>query len=210
LVTPGDDAGFKSALTQVKRALERESYRAEVKVSEQKTVASAWVNFPGLPRELGLSPHASQTLSIKVELDKNPPPGARIETSVVRRHVTLHLCHYDKASLFAGKLHAVFSRPWTKGRDLYDLVWYLADRSWPAPNLSLLNAALAQTGWKGAIMTATNWRGELRRRMKTLDWDRARADVRPFLERERDIDLLTKETLSSLLGRPKTTGARKR
>jgi hypothetical protein len=46
--------------------------------------------------------------------------------------------------------------------------------------------------------------------MKTLDWDRARADVRPFLERERDIDLLTKETLSSLLGRPKTTGARKR
>jgi hypothetical protein len=59
-------------------------------------------------------------------------------------------------------------------------------------------------------MTATNWRGELRRRMKTLDWDRARADVRPFLERERDIDLLTKETLSSLLGRPKTTGARKR
>jgi predicted nucleotidyltransferase component of viral defense system len=146
LITPGDDFDFKSALTEVKRALERESYRIEVKVSEHKTVASAWVRFPGLPHELGLSPHASQTLSIKVELDKNPPAGARIETSVVRRHVTLHLCHYDKASLFAGKLHAVFSRPWTKGRDLYDLVWYLADRSWPAPNLSLLNAALAQTG----------------------------------------------------------------
>jgi hypothetical protein len=135
-----------------------------------------------------------------VELDKNPPPGARIETSVVRRHVTLNLCHYDKASLFSGKLHAIFSRPWTKGRDLYDLVWYLADRTWPAPNLPLLNAALMQTGWTGPVMTAANWRGELRRRMKTLDWDRARADVRPFLERERDIDLLTKETLAGLLG----------
>jgi predicted nucleotidyltransferase component of viral defense system len=200
LVTPGDDAGFKSALTEVKRALEREGYRVEVKLSEQKTVASAWVRFPGLPHELGLSPHASQTLSIKLELDKNPPSGARIETSVVRRHVTLHLCHYDKASLFAGKLHAVLSRPWTKGRDLYDLVWYLADRTWPAPNLSLLNAALAQTGWQGAILTATNWRGQLLRRMKMLDWDRARTDVRPFLERERDIALLTKETLASLLG----------
>ena len=200
LMAPGDDAGFTSALTKVKRALEREGYRIDIKVSEHRTVASAWVRFSGLPHELGLSPHASQTLSIKVELDKNPPPGARIETSVVRRHVTLNLCHYDKASLFAGKLHAIFSRPWTKGRDLYDLVWYLADRTWPAPNLPLLNAALMQTGWTGPVMTAANWRGELRRRMKTLDWDRARADVRPFLERERDIDLLTKETLAGLLG----------
>ena len=204
LMAPGDDAGFTSALTKVKRALEREGYRIDIKVSEHRTVASAWVRFSGLPHELGLSPHASQTLSIKVELDKNPPPGARIETSVVRRHVTLNLCHYDKASLFSGKLHAIFSRPWTKGRDLYDLVWYLADRTWPAPNLPLLNAALMQTGWTGPVMTAANWRGELRRRMKTLDWDRARADVRPFLERERDIDLLTKETLAGLLrSRPK-------
>ncbi|HJX63253.1 MAG TPA: nucleotidyl transferase AbiEii/AbiGii toxin family protein [Polyangia bacterium] len=200
LVTPEADAGFTSALTAVKRAFLREGYRVEIKVSEHKTVASAWLRFSGLPHELGLSPHASQNLSIKVELDKNPPPGARIETSVVRRHVTLNLCHHDKASLFAGKLHAVLSRPWTKGRDVYDLVWYLADRTWPAPNLSLLNSALVQTGWKGAAMTAANWRGELRRQMKKLDWDRARADVRPFLERERDIDLLTKETLASLLG----------
>jgi predicted nucleotidyltransferase component of viral defense system len=204
LMAPGDDAGFTSALTKVKRALEREGYRIDIKVSEHRTAASAWVRFSGLPHELGLSPHSSQTLSIKVELDKNPPPGARIETSVVRRHVTLNLCHHDKASLFSGKLHAIFSRPWTKGRDLYDLVWYLADRTWPAPNLSLLNAALMQTGWTGPVMTAANWRGELRRRMKTLDWDRARADARPFLERERDIDLLTKEALAGLLrGRPK-------
>lgn len=210
LMAPGDDGGFTSALTKVKRAFEREGYPIDIKVSEHKAVASAWVRFSGLPHELGLSPHASQTLSIKVELDKNPPPGARIETSVVRRHVTLNLCHHDRASLFAGKLHAVLNRPWTKGRDLYDLVWYLADRTWPVPNLSLLNAALAQTGWKGAVMTTANWRGELRRRMKKLDWDRARADVRPFLERERDIDLLTKETLGSLLGGRKTPRRGKR
>jgi len=112
--------------------------------------------------------------------------------------------------LSRGKLHAILSRPWTKGRDLYDLVWYLADRTWPAPNLSLLNAALAQTGWRGAAMTAANWRSELRRKMKALDWDRARADVQPFLQRERDIDLLTKQTLASLLGRREKPRRRKR
>jgi hypothetical protein len=74
----------------------------------------------------------------------------------------------------------------------------------------LLNAALAQTDWKGALRTAATWRGEIRRQMKKLDWDRARADVRPFLERERDIDLLTKETLASLLrGRDRSRGPKR-
>ena len=95
--------------------------------------------------------------------------------------MTLNLCHHDKPSLLAGKLHAVLSRKWTKGRDLYDLVWYLADRTWPAPNLALLNAALAQTGWKGPVMTAAtggknfangsrHWTGNARARMCGRSW----------------------------------------
>jgi len=199
LITPGGDVDLRAALTPMARALESEGYPIEVKLSGQETVASAFVKFPGLPQEFGLSPHASQTLSIKVEVDGNPPPGAVVETSVVRRHVTLHLCHYDKASLLAGKLHAVLSRPWTKGRDLYDLGWYLADRTWPAPNLELLNAALAQTGWNGPAMTPTNWRQEVWQRIEAIDWEKARADVRPFLERERDLDLVTAPSLASLL-----------
>jgi len=199
LLAPGEDAGLTPAVTEVKRALALEGYRIEVKVTDRKPVASAWIRFPGLPHELGLSPRASQILSIKVEVDINPPPGAHLETSIVRRHVTLHLCHYDKASLLAGKLHAVLSRSWAKGRDLYDLVWYLADRTWPAPNLDLLNAALAQTGWKGPLLSTADWREQLRERIETLDWEKARADVRPFLERERDLDLVTKEVLVRLL-----------
>jgi len=200
LIKPGEDAGFRTALNEVKRALSLEGYRIEIKVNEQRSVASAWIRFAGLPHELGLSPHPAQILSIKVETDTRPPLGAGIATSIVRRHVTLNLCHHDKPSLLAGKLHAVLSRAWTKGRDLYDLVWYLADRTWPAPNLTLLNAALAQTGWQGPVMTASNWRDELRRRIEALDWERARADVLPFLERERDITLVTAESLGGLLG----------
>jgi len=199
LIVPGEEAGLRAAMARVKRGLEREGYRVEGKVSDRKAVASALIKFPGLPHELGLSPHPSQTLSVKVEVDTNPPAGAGIETSVVRRHVTLHLCHYDKASLLAGKLHAVLSRPWAKGRDLYDLAWYLADRTWPAPNLALLNAALAQTGRKGRPMTPKSWRQEVRRRLVQVDWPKARADVRPFLERERDLDLVTPSVLLSLL-----------
>lgn len=86
-----------------------------------------------------------------------------------------------------------------QGRDLYDLVWYLADRTWPAPNLSLLKAAPAQTGWKGSLLTEANWRKQVRRRIVALDWENARTDVHPFLERERDLDLVTKEVPIHLL-----------
>ncbi len=199
LIVPAKEAGFRSAMSKVKRAFVREGYRIDITVNDRKTLAAAWVKFPGLPHEIGLSPHPTQALSIKLELDTCPPPGAKVETSIVRRHVTLNLCHYDKASLLAGKLHAVLSRQWTKGRDLYDLAWYLADRDWPAPNFGQLNAALSQTAWQGPCMTRDNWRCELLRRLETLDWERARADVRPFLERRRDVDLVSFPTLKKLL-----------
>jgi len=200
LIVQGDHSGFRTALTEVKRALTLEGYRVEVKASEEKVVSSAWIRFPGLPYELGFSSQPSQNLSIKVELDTNPPEGAVIETSIVRRHVTLNLCHHDRSSLLAGKLHAVLSRPWTKGRDLFDLAWYLSDRTWPAPNLTLLNAALVQTDWKGPVLTPDNWVDELRLRLTSLDWKRAREDVRPFLEHLRDISLVSPETMEKLLG----------
>jgi hypothetical protein len=198
-LTPQHEAGFRAAIARVTRAFELEGYRVDCKFGDVKTVASVMIKFPGLPYEVGISPHASETLSVKVEVDTNPLLGAITETSLVRRHVTLRLCHHDKASLLARKLAAVLTRRYTKGRDIYDLIWYLADRTWPAPNLELMNAALAQSGWKRGAMSPTNWREHVRQKVETLDWDKVRADVRPFLERERDVDLLTAEGLGSLL-----------
>ena len=202
LLTPGDDAGLPIALVGARQALRAEGYLVEVTTRERKTVASGYVKFPGLLHELGLSRRTGQVLSVKVEVDTNPPAGAAIATTVVRRHVTLNLCHHDKASLLGGKLHAILNRPWPKGRDLYDLAWYLADRSWPAPNLALLNAALAQTKWTGPTLTDTNWRPEVWRHVETLDWTAAQADVRPFLEHDRDLQMVSPDVVGQLLGRP--------
>jgi len=69
----------------------------------------------------------------------------------------------------------------------------------------LLNAALAQTRWKGPAMTPTNWRRELRHKLAQLDWEKARGDVRPFLEQPRDLELVSIETLAKLL---RQTGGR--
>ncbi|MEA3397617.1 MAG: nucleotidyl transferase AbiEii/AbiGii toxin family protein, partial [Chloroflexota bacterium] len=128
------------------------------------------------------------------------PAGAVLATTVVRRYVVLQLQHHDRASLLAGKLHAILQRPYLKGRDIYDLLWYLSDPDWPLPNLTLLNNALQQTGWDGNPLTAHNWRKTVRDRLQTLTWERVVADVRPFLEPGAHPDLLTPENVMRVLG----------
>ena len=189
---------FRAYLQAIQRDLRAEAYAVELKVSDQKTVHNAFVRFPGLLYELGLSPHTDETLAVKIEVDTRPPAGAGLETTVVRRHVILQIQHHDRASLLAGKLHAIFQRPYAKGRDLYDLLWYLSDPAWPSPNLALLNNALAQTGWTGGALTANSWRGVLHERLQTLAWENVQNDVRPFLEPSVNPEILTRENLLKL------------
>lgn len=199
MVKPGDASGFGPSIEKARRDLVGEGYSVVVKVKADKTVATAFLRFSGLPFELGLSPHPEQTLSVRAELDTNPPEGATLESTVVRRHILLHLYHHDRASLLSGKLHAVLSRPWCKGRDLYDLAWYLSDREWPEPNIAFLDAALRQTGWTGSPVSAGNWRALTAEKVASLDVPKALEDVRPFLERPADAQMVTRENLLRLL-----------
>lgn len=191
---------FRAYLRTIRAELSAEGYVVDLKVNDRKTVHSAFVRFPGLLYELSLSPHRDEVLSVKIEVDSNPPAGAGLTTSVIRRHVTLQLQHHDRASLLAGKLHAILQRPYAKGRDIYDLLWYLGDLDWPAPNLTLLGNALRQTGWAGADPTEANWREIVRARLRTLAWDNVVADVRPFLDPSADVNLLTFENVMRVLG----------
>jgi hypothetical protein len=199
LERPSNSYNFRSYLQSIRNDLETQGYKITLKVSDQKTVHSAFIRFPGLPYELKLSPHPEEVLAVKIEIDTNPPAGASLDTSLVRRHVMLNLQHHDRASLLAGKLHAILQRPFLKGRDLYDLIWYLSDRDWPDPNLVLLNNALTQTGWTGPTVHTKNWREILRSKIEAMSFEQAWNDVRPFLEPHEDSSLLNKDNLVRLL-----------
>lgn len=199
LIRPGADIRFEQYLKKAKSVFEREAYAVSIKAKTEKTVQHAFIKFVGLLFELGLSPHRAETISIKVEMDTNPPAGANVETGVIRRHILLNLLHYDKPSLLAGKLHALLARDYVKGRDVYDLVWYLSDRTWPEPNITLLNNALRQTGWQEPAMTPKNWRRYLVSRVQQLDWKKVADDVRPFLARQQDLNLLDEHIILKLL-----------
>jgi hypothetical protein len=56
-----------------------------------------------------------------------------------------------------------------------------SDPGWPSPNLTLLNHALAQTGWRGPTLTDENWRAVLHERLQNVSWLGVVDDVSPFL-----------------------------
>jgi hypothetical protein len=190
---------FISYLQAVKIGFERELYEVMIKAKPEKTVQSAFLKFPGLLHEVGLSPHPAEVISIKLEVDTNAPNGWICENSVVRRHCILNLNHYNKPSLLAGKVHAILCRSYTKGRDYYDLMWYLTEREKLIPNLEQLNNALYQTGWQGPSLNSENWKTKLSERVLKTDFKKVKEDVDPFLEKREESEMLTKENFLKLL-----------
>jgi len=190
---------LRKYLTAIDRDLTAEAYRVEIKLNEQHLVHSAFIRFRGLTHQLGISPHETEVLAIKLEIDTNPPAKAQLDTSLVQRHVAVHLQHHDRASLFAGKLHAVFQREYVKGRDWYDLYWYLSQKQWPPPNLDMLNNALGQSGWEKGIITPDNWKSQVLERLAQLNWNRVVDDVRRFVIDQQALGGFQKDTIENLL-----------
>jgi predicted nucleotidyltransferase component of viral defense system len=194
-----DQYDLRKYLTAIQQALTAETYNVEIKLSEQKVVHSAFIRFRGLYYQLGISPHESEVLAIKLEIDTNPPANAILDTTFVEHHVPVHLQHHDRGSLFAGKLHAILQREYVKGRDWYDLYWYLSQKQWPAPNLDMVNSALVQTGWNKDIITPDNWQEFVSERLAQLDWNWVVEDVQRFLIEQEELAEFKKEKIENLL-----------
>ena len=195
---PRDQYDLRGWTRTVVRQLRREGYDVEASVRDRRPVQTGWIRVRGTLHEAGLSPDRDEVLGVKLDVDTRPPEGAVTETRLVRRHASLRLHHHDRASLLAGKLHAVLCRPWAKGRDIHDLAWYLGDPTWPPPNLATLNAALTQSGAGREPLASETWRGAVAKRVRELSWDEIVADVRPFLESGEE--MATKAEVMGLLG----------
>jgi hypothetical protein len=193
---------FPKFLRAIQSDLRDQGYAPELRMSDSEHIKEAFVTFPGLLYDLQLSRDPGDDFSIKMDIDTDPPPGAGLEITLIRKHVLLRLFHYDRATLFAEKISEILGRVDLKGRDMYDLVWYLCDPAWPAPNLALLNNALGPTGWNGAPVRADNWVKVLEEHLASVYWENVVEDARPYLEAGDDIlPLLNRETLKRLLER---------
>ena len=183
---------------RLEKELMKSGYSVEVPFKEEKAVARAFIRFGEILQEAGLSRRQGQVLAVNIEVDTNPPEGWIEERTIVNPHIPVLLRHYDKYSLFAAKIAAFLTRPYTKGRDVYDLVWFRSKWKDLRPNLVLLSNALAQKSSEHIPLGERNWVNAVAARAPRLDWGDVVGDVLPFLEDPREASLLTPDNFSLL------------
>ncbi len=183
-------------LERLKTRLELNGYKVQISPSSEGNVKNPIIKFAGgLLHEAGITPHENQKLNIKIEIDTNPPTGFTNEKTLVNDHFPLALNHHDKPSFIAGKCHAVLQREWAKGRDFFDLLFYLTRWKEVQPNFEYLNNALAQTNYDKSRITPENWKERILERVKEVSWSTVEEDVEPFLLKPSDQELFSKQFL---------------
>ena len=154
------------------------------------------------PKDITNKIHRDQAVKIKLEVDANPP--LEFETANIIRLTPrpFSINAFTLPSLYAGKMHAILCREWSsrpKGRDWYDLVWYIANgieldckhlKARLDQSCKYLEANEIQLPDK---LTKENIKELLLQRLDTLDVSKAKNDVQPFIKDIREIELWSKE-----------------
>ena len=84
-----------------------------------------WTIRMPVMKELGLSPNRSEKLHLKIEISRHQQEKTIKQTPVLRHGRTMVIRHFDEPSLFAGKIIACLERMRIKGRDYFDLIWFM-------------------------------------------------------------------------------------
>jgi predicted nucleotidyltransferase component of viral defense system len=179
--------------------LPKQGYRLSVTTNYKGAVQSVFIKFDSILSEAGLSRQKGEKLRVKIEVDTKPPEGYNTKSSLINKYFPFGLIHHDRTSFLSGKLHAVLQRSYTKGRDYYDLWFYLSRWKNLSPNVQYLNNALRQTKYKGPSIKKENWKEVTSSKIKGIDWDYVVSDVEPFIENQNDLKVFSKKTMLELL-----------
>jgi len=157
----------------------------------------------GIPDEIKSTIHRDQNVKIKLEVDTEPPLNFKTESKTLLRPTPYRISSMTKPCLFAGKMHALLCRSWVsrpKGRDWYDLVWYIS-QDIPL-DLKHLETRLKQScKWVNkseGVIIPEELKPEdviklLKQRVDTVDFQKAKDDVSKFIKNKSELDIWDKE-----------------
>ncbi len=137
-----------------------------------------------------------KSIKIKFEVDINPPAGAKYDLKYKLLPSPHQVKLYDEGSLFAGKIHAILCRNWnyrTKGRDLYDYIFYLSKNT--KVNIELIKEKLidSQVIKREEKFNIDVLKDLLNKKFDQIDYKNAKEDIETFIEDKNSLELWSKE-----------------
>jgi len=163
--------------------LKNTDFEVDVHVSEDKVVQKSFIRVSKVLHTFGLSPLKSQKIHVKLEIDTNPVPIGSEEMEsffVTKFNEMFPILKHTDDTLFAGKICAVLNREYTKGRDFYDLLWYLNRNQ--KMNLGYLNRAFQQAKKDSSFEKSNDVLQVLAKRVGGAEVEEIMKDLGRFLE----------------------------
>ncbi len=174
---------------------EFESLGMEVSIREkqktnQSNIESAFLKSETIWRELileGIIPQnglgEKANIKIKIEVDTEPPLGFETEEKLLLKPFSFYVKCFTIGDLFAGKMHALLFRKWknnVKGRDWYDMEWYIK-KGVPLNLKHFLLRAVDSGDWHKESITPKELMNLLHQKIDAIDINRVKADIVRFI-----------------------------
>lgn len=160
---------------ELKKELERLGFALDIKVKTTENIHIIYLKFKGILQEFGFRLPKDEKFFIKFEIDFSPYSSIKTETKFVDSfNERFPILINTLPTLFAQKIIALKMRPYQKGRDFYDLVWFLAQKN-IEPNYAIFEEKNIAVKNKQELIT------ELQKIISTKDLKQATKNVSPFL-----------------------------
>ncbi len=175
---------------------------------QQSSIESAFLKTETIWKELVLVDVVKQTgvksnkpIKIKIEVDRNPPLGFKTEEKLLIRPFSFYVRCFMRPCLFAGKLHALLYRKWNnrvKGRDWYDLEWYIK-KGIPLDVGHFLYRAKDTGDWKAEKITREEIIELLKDKIDSVSFSNIKDDVVRFIKDDKVLSIWSTSYFKDLL-----------
>ncbi len=212
LIYPNKNFDLSKYFVYLEKELKAYGLNLEINTKQkniESNITSAFVKGDTLEHILKFFPneenhkynHMLKNIKIKFEVDINPPSGATYEEKYKLLPSPHQIKIYDKESLFAGKIHAILCRNWktrTKGRDLYDYIFFLANNT--KVNLELVKNKLIESNYINANdkFSIDDLKNLLINKFRKIDYIEAKEDVIPFIKNTESLNIWSSEFFISI------------
>lgn len=184
----------------------------EKKKKVATSVESAFLKSETIWKELVLEDIIKQTgiktnkrIKIKIEIDTQPPLGFDTEEKLLVRPFSFYVKCFSMPDLFAGKMHALLFRKWknrVKGRDWYDMEWYIR-KGVPLSLSHFLQRAKDTGDWKKDSISQKEFMELLHQKIDAVVIEQVKEDIVRFIKDPKVLDIWSPDYFKDLVEKMK-------
>lgn len=201
LLEPNSDFSLEPYFSAIVTEFEAMGMTVSIREKDKKvqsSVESAFLKSETVWKELILEDivkqagiRSNKSIKIKIEVDRDPPLGFTTEEKLLLRPFSFYVKCFTLPSLFAGKMHALLFRKWRnriKGRDWYDMEWYIR-KGVKLDIYHFLQRAKNTGDWQTEDITSGQFLTLLKEKIDAVSFSAIREDVIRFIEDDEKLKL---------------------